>query len=124
MMKEIQNVRQVPGETKRRWFTSEEMDLIVWLDEKNMPAGFQLCYDKGKHECALTRSQQNGFSHMAIDDGEQSTNIGYKATPVLTSCSAADMHMIHQLFLTHAGVLPSSIVEFIERKFDSPNKKH
>lgn len=122
MMKEIHNVRQIPGETKRRWFTSSDMDLIVWTNETNIPSGFQLCYDKGAHERALTWSQQYGFSHMAVDDGEQSMDIGYKATPVLTSCGAADMRMIHHLFLKHAGTLPADIVKFVENKFDLKNR--
>ena len=53
MLREIA-ARQVPGDPKRRWFTSPRIDLFVWLDEHDSPSGFQLCYDKESREHALT----------------------------------------------------------------------
>ena len=44
-LREIVDVRQVPGEPKRRWFSSDDIDLIVWLDDSGAPVSFQLCYD-------------------------------------------------------------------------------
>ena len=53
-LREVRNCPQVPGERPRRWFESEGMDLIVWLSADGRPVGFQLCYDKGRRERALT----------------------------------------------------------------------
>ena len=50
---EIIHVRQVPGDPRRRWFSSDDMDLIVWYDDSDAPIGFQLCYDKLRSERAL-----------------------------------------------------------------------
>ena len=44
-LSEVRNCRQVRGEPRRRWFGSEQMDLIVWCDDTGAPIGFQLCYD-------------------------------------------------------------------------------
>ena len=44
--KEHLNVRQIPGESKRRWFHSENFDLIVWLSGDQGFSGFELCYDE------------------------------------------------------------------------------
>ncbi len=34
---EIIHVRQVPGDPRRRWFSSDDMDLIVWYDDSDAP---------------------------------------------------------------------------------------
>jgi hypothetical protein len=36
MMHEIKNVQRHKGEPKRRWFFDPDMDLTVWVDEKEM----------------------------------------------------------------------------------------
>ena len=51
---EIPEVRQIPDEPRRRWFRSDDLDLIVWCDESGAPTSFQLCYDKPRSEHALT----------------------------------------------------------------------
>ena len=58
------------AEEPRRWFTSHEMDLTVWLAQSGLPTGSQFCYDKGNGEKALTWRQESGFGHHAVDDGE------------------------------------------------------
>lgn len=70
---EVRNVRQVPGELRRRWFGSEEFDLIVWCDDSGVPSAFQLCYDKPRAEHALTWKHDLGFLHTVVDDGDRST---------------------------------------------------
>src|SRR5262249_52903563 len=68
---EFENVRQIPGEPRRRWFTCEDLELVVWCDESDAPIGFQLCYKNGGSEYAFTWKPECGFSHKRIDDGEQ-----------------------------------------------------
>jgi len=43
MLEESEYVRQVKGEPKRRWFSDDYFDLIVWVD------------------CAMTRRAIHGF---------------------------------------------------------------
>ena len=46
MLQELQNVRQIRGEGLRRWFTDDNIELILWYDDKRKLEGFQICYDK------------------------------------------------------------------------------
>ena len=83
MLSEIVDTRQIPDEGFRRWFTDEEMDLIVWYTrEGGEVTGFQLCYDKQKRERALTWTVEGGFQHEKVDDGEDQ-GYAHKGTPIL-----------------------------------------
>jgi hypothetical protein len=54
-LREVDHVRRGAGEPARRWFSSEDLDLIVWRDPAGRPIGFQLCHDEPRHEHALGR---------------------------------------------------------------------
>ncbi len=88
MLTEIDAVRQYPGERKRRWFTSPEMDLFVWMGRGQAPVKFQLCYDKDQNEKALTWSKAGGYTHENVDPGEP-VGLGYKKAAVLVSIQPA-----------------------------------
>jgi hypothetical protein len=81
-MREIPNLRQIAGESKRRWFSSSDFDLIVWFSEDDVIAGFELCYDKQHAEHSIAWRNGNEFRHMAVDDGEGRAG-KHKASPVL-----------------------------------------
>jgi hypothetical protein len=117
MLREIRNTRQIPGESPRRWFHSSKMDLIVWLHDEvgSEITGFQLCYDKTSGEKALHWKAGSGFSHMDVDDGEN-TGGKHKATPLLVPDGAFDGSAVHQNFLSAASNLPNDIRRFIEEK--------
>jgi hypothetical protein len=73
MLRECDEVRQHPGEGRRRWFTDPDFDLIVWYGpgpETGEITGFQLCYDKRTAEHALTWRRTGGVTHHEIDDGQ------------------------------------------------------
>jgi len=82
MLKELP-ATQVHGEPRRRWFADEHFDLIVWLGEDDRVEGFQLCYDLGHAEHALTWDRNGGYSHDRIDDGESSPT--RNRTPILVT---------------------------------------
>lgn len=46
MLQELPNVRQIKGEGLRRWFISDNLELILWYDDEKKLNGFQICYDK------------------------------------------------------------------------------
>lgn len=83
MLNEIQQVRQVPGEHRRRWFFDKDMDLTVWLDTAGDIAGFQIVYGRPMDPHALTWWRDSGFYHHRVDDGERPDTIAQKGTPVL-----------------------------------------
>ena len=115
MLREIPAARQVPGDEKRRWFTSPNIDLFVWIDEAGAPIGFQLCYDKQFGERALTWTEETGYSHMAIDGGE-SRPARYKGAPILVADGDFEAGRILGEFREEARSLPLEFAQFIEGK--------
>lgn len=66
-------IKTVAGDLHRRWLADDYVDLFVWYQaDRQTIAGFQLCYDKGHREHALTWMEGKGFTHHAVDDGEDS----------------------------------------------------
>ena len=124
MLTEIPEVRQIPDEPRRRWFRSDDLDLIVWCDDAGVPTGFQLCYDKPRSEHALTWTPEFGFLHTAIDDGED-VGIKYKGTAILVADGYFDANRLSDRFAAASAQLPREIVEFVERKLRQyPNYVH
>ena len=54
MFREVLKVKQNPSEPRRRWFSSESMDLFVWLNDLDEVVRYQLTYNKPHYEKALT----------------------------------------------------------------------
>jgi hypothetical protein len=71
VLTEIRNVKQERGGGRRRWFESDGLDLVVWY-AKDALTGFQLCYDFGDGEQAVTWRPGWGFTHSIVDSGEES----------------------------------------------------
>lgn len=117
-LREISNVRQVPGEDKRRWFTSDAMDLIVWCSQDGSPSGFQFCYEKGASEFAVSWLPEPGFSHVGVDDGEQGGAMHYKLAPILVGQSEMENDFVRSLFSHAARDLPPNIREFVLARID------
>lgn len=116
-LREILDTRQIAGEPKRRWFTSAELDLIVWLDSGDSPVGFQLCYDKTHGEHALTWRVERGYEHAAIDDGERTPG-QYKKTPILVSDGTFDRRRVQAVFLCSSAEVPGRIRSFVAERLD------
>jgi hypothetical protein len=116
MLQEILNTRQIAGESRRRWFTSSTMDLIVWSDVGGALLAFQFCYDKGRAEQAVSWKPQVGLSHMAVDDGEGFEALRYKAAPMLLNRDAIDFARVQAMFEGAARELPGDIAAFVMAK--------
>ena len=112
---EFANVRQIPGEPRRRWFTCKDLELVVWCDEADGPIGFQLCYNNVRSEYALTWNPDCGFSHKIIDDGERRPG-KHKATPILVADAPAPVTLINERFAEASAGLPVEFAEFVSKK--------
>ena len=115
MMKETTDIRQIKGDPRRRWFSSDYFDLIVWYSEEGQINGFQLCYDKYRNERALTWKARIGYSHNRIDDGEKHLGI-YKATPILIADCVFDSHVIATAFKRESKGIEKKISGFVYKK--------
>lgn len=82
-MREIKGVQQERGAGRRRWWESDDLDLVVWLENGPIPTGFQLLYNAGHGEHALTWREGDGIQHHRIDSGDSKRP--FKATPVLAT---------------------------------------
>lgn len=115
MLREEKNVRQVPGEPARRWFSDEYFDLIVWLEPDGVVWGFQLCYDRGYKPRALTWTKQHGYKHAGIDDGEGAGGT-QKGSPVLVADGLFDAASTGKKLAAAAGELPAGLAAFVTEK--------
>ena len=113
---EVLRPRQVPGEPQRRWFSSSDLDLIVWCDAAGAPVAFQLCYDKGRRERALTWEPGTGLVQSAVDDGEFNVGMRYKATPILGPDGPLDIPRVAERFKTASAGLPRDIADFVSAR--------
>lgn len=112
MLKEVQAAKQPAGEPRRRWFESPKLDLYVWYDEGDDIIQFQICYNKGPDERALTWNRDAGLSHHAVDDGEGRV-FHMKSTPVLAASADFDAGALRGLFEEVARKLEHDLYEFI-----------
>jgi hypothetical protein len=115
MLREIPKVRQIEGEPRRRWFTDEHFDLVIWGDDSSAILGFQLCYDKTRSEHALTWKSGDGFIHNRVDTGEDRPG-RYKSTPILVADGEFDVEDVAAKFLGHSDGLDADSRDFIYYK--------
>ena len=122
LLRELSDTRQIPGEPKRRWFMSPELDLIVWLGDDEMPVGFQLCYDKNAGEHAFTWREGRGHDHASVDDGEEAP-ITHKSTPILRPDGYFDAGRVKRLFDEAAANVPTAYREYVDRVLETCEAK-
>lgn len=113
MLHEIKNVKQEPGAGRRRWFESEGLELVVWLDRDRV-TGFQLVYDLGHGEHALTWRQGSGFAHSAVDTGDDSPLVN--RTPILEPDEHVPWSEIAHLFDERSATVEPELRQLIHDK--------
>jgi hypothetical protein len=114
MFTEIRNVRQERGTGLRRWFESDGLDLVVWHDAAGGLAGFQLCYQSGQGEHALTWRPGVGFAHSAVDEGDASPL--KNLTPVLIPDSAVPWAELTAQFAGQSASLEPALREWVSAR--------
>lgn len=116
-LKEIRAVRQNPGERKRRWFTSAQMNLYVWQSRAGTPVKFQLCYDQERKEKALTWSRQGGCVHEGVDAGDSAAGKAKQAA-ILVADGAVNADDLAADFSRAAKGLPAEITGYVLEKLE------
>lgn len=114
VLHEIRNVRQEKGEGRRRWFESDGLDLVVWLDGSETVSGFQLCYDLGDGEHALTWRTGCGFAHSTIDTGDESPFVN--RTPILQPDGNVPWTGLVRLFDARSSTLEPDLRQLVHEK--------
>jgi diadenosine tetraphosphate (Ap4A) HIT family hydrolase len=111
-LREIHEVRQIAGEPRRRWFTSRDMDLVVWLTDTDDICGFQICSDEPGGPYALTWDRGRGSFHARVDDGENVPG-RHKATPILIPTSDIDRSALLRRFRAANRDVDARIRDFV-----------
>ncbi len=116
MLKEFHQVKQEAGARRRRWFEDDvaELELIVWLDQGDAIDGFQICYNLGRGEYALTWKEKVGFAHDAVDTGSKGPFANL--TPILVPDGRVPWHRLHEFFSERSASLDPKVRDLIEAK--------
>ena len=120
MLEEFSKVAQERGaDGARRWFSDEEMDLIVWIAEDGAFAGFELCYDKSGRERAFEWRSGGTLRRFVVDSGE-STPLR-NDTPILRSGGGeGDIKRVLAAFRARAARLEPAVVELVVSARSAP----
>jgi hypothetical protein len=112
-LREILMTKQTPGEPCLRWWQNDYFDLFVWFEPEEI-RGFQLCYDRGHDEHALTWRREFGtVSHHSVDDGQRGTS--HARSPILRAAKGTIPAGIAERFEGDAGVLPEECRSLIQQ---------
>jgi len=106
-MREIPNVRQHPGESRRRWFVDDYFELIVWFDRADRIVLFELSYDLERDWRAIRWNAALGCSHFRVDDGEDRPH--RNAAPLLRVIVEAPPAEMLEAFEAHSQTLDPDI---------------
>ena len=96
MLYEIKDVQQEDDAPFCRWFADRKFDLFVWINPDESFFGFQLCYQKNKHEKALTWKNTTGFAHERVDYGSRERA---NVTPILVTDAVFPKDKVARQFL-------------------------
>ncbi|MBI5597952.1 MAG: hypothetical protein HY928_17860 [Elusimicrobia bacterium] len=115
MLAELKTVSQPAGQPgTRRWFADEEMDLIVWYTPDGNLDGFQLCYDKGGNERALTWKAGGSVVHCAVDQGEDLPTDN--RTPIMAPDGRPSVGRVLEEFEERGAELPTDLRTLVAEK--------
>ena len=115
---ELKSSQQPIDGRRRRWFYSPDMDLVVWYEADGSISGFELYYDKNVHEHVFIWEAEGGFTHLAVDNGEQKPVLEYKEAPILIPDGCVDADRIKVLFEASSAGLPAELVTLVRSKLD------
>ena len=121
VFKEFRQVRQEKVAGHRRWFDDDvlPLELIVWYDAGGAVEGFQLCYNFGRGEHALTWRPATGFAHSGVDTG--SGGPFSNRTPILIPDGAVPWDEVARRFTASSGTLEPVLRELVGARLNARN---
>ena len=121
MLREVPNLPQIPGESRRRWFFSEYFNLIVWYEMPDAVSGFHLHYDLGRNERVFMwdaghHPGSNGerLQHCEVDDGDRPGRM--KMTPMISRAVPGDPLSVAERFERESGGIGKPLAGLVLEK--------
>jgi len=116
MMTEVRDVRQNPGEYFRRWFSDDSFDLFVWYMPGQTIHGFELSYSNDSGEKAIRLFADKGFSHYAVDSGDQHSSSF--SSPILRAVPTdkSEMACLLSAYQASNQALPLDLATLVQNK--------
>jgi hypothetical protein len=116
MLREIRNVKEIPGQGARRWFNDEHLDLFVWYDARGRIIGFQICFDKNtRTERALTFTEEAGY---ALDQVAAEASVCDMGSPVLMRGGELPCHGLIAQLGERGETLERSLYKYLKEKLE------
>jgi hypothetical protein len=116
MLREIRNIKQLPGQGARRWFNDEHLDLFVWYDAGGRIIGFQLCFDKDRPvERALTFTEKEGYT---LDQVAVEASVCDLGSPVLVRADDFSRRQLIGELAERGATLERPLYEYLRGKLE------
>lgn len=119
MLTEWKDVRQVPGQRRRRCFTDKTFELMLWLETDGSLYGFQLIYAlPSRPLMAVTWTKDEGALFHEVHGGDRAGAGGWDAGRTLGAASIDefDKPAVLEAFEASAGELPGEYYVFVRRQ--------
>ena len=110
---ELKNCSQRPDEPRRRWFTTNRQDLIVWLGESGTIVGFRYAYDREDDVYSLSWSTENGCQYSRVDTGDQP---GHPRTPMLMQTRRKPEFDLEHRFARASMNMDPQVARFVQER--------
>lgn len=117
---EIGSVVQRTGEPARRWFTSESLDLLFWMDAAQAPEGFQLTWHDLGNSHAITARQGQLLSHERVDDGSRGGAGAARSATLHKALDDYDLALIQPRFAAASQQLPVLLRDYVMQQLGVP----
>lgn len=112
---EIKNCRQRPDEPRRRWFSTQRQDLIVWFGDDERIVGFRYAYTATDGAFAVSWDVAEGCRHDRLDTGERPAR---SMTPMLQPTRRIPGHDVLLDFRRSSQRLEPQLANFVAAKLD------
>jgi hypothetical protein len=115
MLRELDNVRQDPGARRRRWFTGDEVELVVWVEPEGSVSSFHLYLTTASEQRVVVwRRESGGLAYFEVDDGEGRA-FSHKATPILRPSAFDGPEEFSAAFERECGELDPELADVVRR---------
>jgi hypothetical protein len=122
---EYPRLQQIPGQGFRRLYYNDDFDLYVWYNRKanvkrnrgaqrSKLVGFQLCYDKGGDERALTWRINEGLTHKKVEEDRDGGKLA-RGVSILVADGEFDFKTIARKFRIASSNIDPTVSKLIRR---------